>query len=65
MKSLIESSEENGIWTLYSSLFSENKASVQLHEKNGFRFIGKREKIAQQNGIWRDSVLYERRSKKV
>ena len=64
LQSLIKSSEENGIWTLYSSLFPENEGSVQLHSKNGFRKIGIREKIAQQDGIWRDTVLYERRSKK-
>ena len=64
LQSLIKSSEENGIWTLYSSLFPENEGSVQLHIKNGFRKIGIREKIAQQDGIWRDTVLYERRSKK-
>lgn len=65
MKSLIKSSEENEIWTLYSSLFPENKASVKLHLKNGFRKIGIREKIALQDGVWRDTVLYERRSKKL
>ena len=64
MDKLIKSSEENGIWTLYSSLFPENKGSVHLHLKNDFRYIGTREKIAQQDGIWRDTVLYERRSKK-
>lgn len=64
MNQLIESSEANGIWTLYSSLFPENIASVSLHQKNGFREIGRREKIAQQDGVWRDTVLYERRSKK-
>ena len=64
MKELIKSSEKNGVWTLYSSLFSENIASVQLHLKNNFREIGRREKIARLDGIWRDTVLYERRSKK-
>ena len=64
MQVLINSSEENGIWTLYSSLFPENSGSVKLHTKNGFKLIGVREKIAQQDGIWRDTVLYERRSKK-
>ena len=64
MEILIMTSEENGIWTLYSSLFPENKGSIRLHVKNGFRKIGFREKIAQQDGIWRDTVLYERRSKK-
>jgi len=64
MSAIIKSSEENGIWTLYSSLFPENEASVKLHLKYGFRKIGYREKIAQLDGVWRDTVLYERRSKK-
>jgi phosphinothricin acetyltransferase len=35
-----------------------------LHEKCGFREIGIRERIAKMNnGIWRDVVLLERRSK--
>ena len=61
MNAVIKSSEENGIWTLYSSLFPENTASVKLHIKKGFRCIGIREKIAQLDGVWRDTVLYERR----
>ncbi len=64
MQALVESSEKNGIWTLYSSLFPENIGSVKLHLKNDFKLIGVREKIAQQDGVWRDTVLYERRSKK-
>jgi phosphinothricin acetyltransferase len=64
LKELIKSSEENGIWTLYSSLFPENIGSVKLHAKNSFRKIGIREKIAKQDGVWRDTKLYERRSKK-
>lgn len=44
METIIKSSEENRIWTLYSSLFPENKASVKLHLKYGFRKIGYREK---------------------
>ncbi|AUC16848.1 N-acetyltransferase [Tenacibaculum sp. SZ-18] len=59
MEKLIESSEENGIWTLYSSMFSENNGSVRLHEKFGFRKVGYRERIAQLNGVWRDTVIYE------
>jgi len=63
MEKVIENSESNGIWTLFSSLFPENKASVRLHGKSGFRIIGTREKIGQTNGIWRDTIILERRSK--
>lgn len=65
MQHLIEVSETHGIWTLYSSLFPENKASIALHVKHGFRCIGRRERIAKLDGVWRDTVLYERRSKKL
>ncbi|PRY14897.1 phosphinothricin acetyltransferase [Pontibacter ummariensis] len=65
MQHLIEESEVNGIWTLYSSTFPENAASVSLQKKCGFRMIGYREKISCLNGQWRDTVLLERRSSKV
>jgi L-amino acid N-acyltransferase YncA len=65
MKAVVESSEAAGVWCLYSSTFPENKASIGLQMKFGFRKIGYREKIAQQNGVWRDTVLLERRSKVV
>ena len=65
LQELIQQSEQNGIWTLQASIFPENKASVRIHEKCGFRHMGLREKIGQQNGIWRDTVILERRSKTV
>lgn len=59
---LIESSEQEMIWTLQSSIFRENNGSIALHLKCGFRQIGYREKVAQRNGVWYDNVLFERRS---
>ena len=63
LNALIRQSEENGIWTLYSSIFEENIASIRIHEKNGFRRIGYRERIAKLDGKWRNTVLFERRSR--
>lgn len=65
MNKLILSSEEHGIWTLFSSIFPENLATLKLHKNFGFRVIGTREKIAQLDGKWRDTVILERRSRKV
>ncbi|UZR99206.1 GNAT family N-acetyltransferase [Chondrinema litorale] len=59
---LIEDSEANGIWTLQASIFPENKASLKIHQDLGFRQVGYREKIGAMNGIWRDTILLERRS---
>lgn len=62
---LVRLSEANGIWTLQSSIFPENTASVRLHEAHGFRLMGRRERIAQDKGVWRDTIIMERRSKTV
>jgi len=65
MTALVEISEDNGIWSLYSSIFAENKATLRLHLRHGFREVGFRERIAQQDGRWRNTVILERRSTRV
>ncbi|HEX3745287.1 MAG TPA: GNAT family N-acetyltransferase [Bryobacteraceae bacterium] len=65
LAALIDRSEAHGIWTLQAGIFPENAASLALHERLGFRQVGVRERIAQRDGIWRDTVLLERRSKVV
>lgn len=63
LTALCEETEKAGYWTLYSSIYPENTASVRLHESCGFRPIGYREKIAQDIfGQWRDTLIMERRS---
>lgn len=62
MKALIEGSENEGIWSLQSGIFPENRASIELHKKMGFRYIGKRERIGRLHGVWKDNLLFERRS---
>ena len=62
LEALIDESEKNGIWMLQASIFPENTASVQLHLRCGFREVGRRERIAMLNGVWRDTLLFERRS---
>ena len=63
LEELIRQSEANNLWTLQAGIFPENTASVKIHEANGFRIIGYREKIGQMNGIWRDNLFLEKRSK--
>jgi phosphinothricin acetyltransferase len=62
MAELVRRSELAGIWTLQASVFPENAASMTLHERHGFRVVGRRERIAQLDGKWRDTVILERRS---
>ena len=65
LQALIESSETNGIWTLQGATIAENTASLTLQERCGFRVIGRRERIGKVAGVWHDTILTERRSKKV
>ncbi|MEW6333244.1 MAG: N-acetyltransferase family protein [Thermodesulfobacteriota bacterium] len=65
LQEVIASSEDSGIWMLYASTFPENGGSLKMQESCGFRRVGVREKIALHHGVWRDTVLYERRSKLV
>lgn len=66
LQALIVESETNGVWTLQSSVFPENLATVGLHERCGFRIVGHRERIGRSgSGVWRDTLLMERRSQKV
>ena len=61
----IRSSEQAGIWTLQTSVFPENDASLRLLRRFGFRTVGTRERIGRLRGAWRDTVLVERRSEVV
>ena len=61
LEALIADSEKNDIWTLQASIFPENTASVELHLRCGFREVGRRERIARLHGVWRDTILFERR----
>jgi phosphinothricin acetyltransferase len=65
MEALLENADAAGIWTIQTSIFPENEASLALHERVGFRVVGRRERIAKLDGEWRDTILLERRSPRV
>jgi len=62
LEALIAGAEAAGIWTIQTSIFPENRGSLALHQKCGFRVVGTRERIAKRDGVWRDTVFLERRS---
>ena len=62
LEQLISNSEQEGIWTLQSSVFPENEATVRLHKRHGFRELGIRQRVAQLDNKWRDTLILERRS---
>jgi phosphinothricin acetyltransferase len=62
LNALVELSERDGIWTLTAGIFPENAASLTLHQRCGFRIVGRRERIGRMDNRWRDVLLLERRS---
>jgi len=61
LERLIAGARAVGFWTIQTSIFPENRASLALHERCGFRVVGVRERIAKRDGIWRDTILLENR----
>lgn len=62
LDALVAASEAAGFWTLQAGVFPENRGSVRLHERCGFRVVGTRERLGMLHGVWRDVLLMERRS---
>jgi phosphinothricin acetyltransferase len=61
LESLVASTEAAGIWTIETGIFPENAASLRIHERVGFRVVGRRERLGKLDGVWRDVLLLERR----
>jgi len=61
LEKLISRARFNGVWTIQTSIFPENRASLALHERCGFRVVGTRERIGKRDGMWRDTVFLEKR----
>ncbi len=62
LAALVAKSEAAGFWTLQSSVFPENLSSIAVHLACGFRILGRRKRVAMLHGVWRDTVIVERRS---
>jgi L-amino acid N-acyltransferase YncA/DNA-binding transcriptional ArsR family regulator len=58
----VTEADRAGLWTLQTSIFPDNRASLALHRSAGYRTLAVRTRIAQLDGAWRDTVLLERRS---
>ena len=62
LRELIDFSERNDIWTLQAGIFPENVGSIKIHQDLGFRQVGRRERIGKMENVWRDTILFERRT---
>jgi L-amino acid N-acyltransferase YncA len=62
LEALVHGAEQAGLWTIETGVFPENAASLALHQRCGFRVVGRRERLGQMDGVWRDVLFLERRS---
>ncbi|MDR1555296.1 MAG: GNAT family N-acetyltransferase [Campylobacteraceae bacterium] len=64
MNKLISMSEQEGFWTLEVKIVEDNIPSILLCEKCGFRLVGYKERLGyDRDGVWKNIVIMERRSK--
>jgi L-amino acid N-acyltransferase YncA len=61
LERLVAEAPMHGFWTIQTSIIASNAASLALHAAVGFRVVGRRERIAQRDGVWHDTVLLELR----
>ncbi|MEU3771307.1 GNAT family N-acetyltransferase [Amycolatopsis keratiniphila] len=61
MHKQVTEADAAGLWTLQTSIFTDNRASIALHHSAGYRTVGIRERIARRDGAWLDTVFLERR----
>lgn len=61
LEQLVAEAPGNGVWTIQTAIMSGNAPSLALHESVGFRVVGRRERIAERDGVWHDTVLLELR----
>jgi phosphinothricin acetyltransferase len=60
LEALIAASRARGDWKLLSRVFPENKASMKLLKLLGFREVGRYERHAKLDGVWRDVAIVEK-----
>jgi phosphinothricin acetyltransferase len=60
LEGLCRTYEARSFWKLVSRILSDNRASLALHERCGFRVVGVYRRHARLDGAWRDCVIVER-----
>jgi L-amino acid N-acyltransferase YncA len=60
MRAFLPACKAVDAWKVLSRIFPENRASLALCRRHGFREVGIYEKHGQLDGVWRDVVIVER-----
>ncbi|WP_421860418.1 GNAT family N-acetyltransferase [Parvibaculum sp.] len=60
MPPLIEAAEKRGLHSMIAGIEAENRASIRLHERFGFREVARMPEVGAKFGRWLDLVLMQR-----
>src|SRR5437870_3585660 len=60
LEALCRAYAERNFWKIVSRIFPENRASLAVHERCGFRVVGVYRRHGKLEGEWRDCVIVER-----
>ncbi len=58
LNALAEAAHDAGLWTLEANVIAENTASARMVQACGFRLVGRRERLGELHGRWRDVLLF-------
>jgi L-amino acid N-acyltransferase len=59
LKALIDRASFNGVHVMIAGIEAENAASIKLHEKLGFRMVGRFSEVGIKFGRWLDLACME------
>jgi phosphinothricin acetyltransferase len=59
LRELMEMASELGFHSLIARIVGENAGSIRLHEKVGFRLVGREIEVGRKHGKWLDVVEYQ------
>lgn len=59
MESILSRAKNLGFHTIISCISVENEASIKLHEKLGFQFVGRLKEVGFKFGSWKDVAFYQ------
>lgn len=59
LRRLIECAKEKGYHAMIALIDSENAVSLHMHEKAGFKEVGRLKEVGWKHGAWRDVVYME------
>jgi phosphinothricin acetyltransferase len=60
LESLLELATDHGFHAVFARIVGDHEASIALHEKAGFEFVGREREVGRKFGQWLDVVIMQK-----